>query len=171
MVVGIDQSKRSTALVLTDEGKLEDFLLVCPSKELDNEDLILYQWELVYRFIYKYCEFIDTINLEGLSFNSVSSSKDLLAGLHWSTRANLKHFLGITANIVPVLSWRAKVLSKEERKSISELKIKDGLKKAVVDKLPFEVKVRFEDYIRECGFKATSLWDLSDAYQLSLYKV
>lgn len=171
MFIGIDQSKRSTAVVAIDKkGNLKDFVVIAV-KEYDQEALIAEQWSKLNLFL---CppRPIHAIAIEGLSFNSVGAGKDLLAGLFWYIRTRLYLEYGnVPVGIIPVLSWRCKVLNKEEQKSIRALKLKDGLKKAVVAKLPFEVKARFEEYIRVNGFKKEAIYDLADAYHLSVYRL
>jgi len=173
MIIGIDQSKRSTAVVCMDlAGRLVDFLLINPPKELDGEVLISYQWDLIDSFVSAYQKDLKGIALEGLSFNSVGSGKDLLAGIFWAVRLNLyKKFPEIPVGVIPSASWRSAFIDKEKRKKIKELGIKDGLKKATVDELPFEVRVRFENYIRENGIKKEALWDLADAFGIAKYRL
>ena len=170
MYLGIDQSKRSTGLVLLDQdGELRDFRLICPSMTLDGTELVQYQ-------VKQYCKFLHNNSLdlnpptvaliEGLSFGSIGSAKDILAGLNWCFRfVSLEHykfFLGI----VTVSQWRSKVLTKEEQK-LAKASGKDGLKKFVVDKLPDDVREVFVEYVKTKGFKKESLYDLADAFFLA----
>lgn len=172
ITVGVDQSKRSTAVVaISDKGYLIDFMLICPAIELDNEELLIYHYDELFFFLDKYDNKEKVLAIEGLSYGSVSSSKDLLAGLFWYIRTRLKvMYPDMLVGVIPCASWRAKVLSKEERQEISKLKVKDGLKKATVSKLPFSVRVRFEDYIRQNSFKKESVYDLCDAYWIAQYR-
>ena len=136
--LGIDQSKRSTGLVLVDqEGALIDYKLLS-NTQLDNEELILWQWEELTEFVN------DNTNspmelkgalIEGLSFGSVGSGKDFLAGLQWYFRCQMKDGYGLFLGTVPVSMWRSKVLTKEEQKEAKALG-KDGLKLACFEKLP-----------------------------------
>lgn len=173
MFVGIDQSKRSTAAVCIDSaGELVDFIVISPPMYLDGVELLVYQWAKLDTFVYNYHKYLEGIALEGLSFNSVSSDKDLLSGLFWHLRTMLfVEYPSIPVGVCPVLAWRSKVLSKEERKALSLVKVKDGLKKAVVGKLPFGVRVKFEEYIRERGLKKESIWDLADAFFIAQYRL
>ena len=61
------------------------------------------------------------IGLEGLSFGSVSGSKDILAGNFWFVRTMISQiFPDIKITIVPVLTWRSKLFTKEERAKLKE---------------------------------------------------
>jgi len=173
MFIGIDQSKRSTALVcINDEGALKNFLVIAAPMSVDNEEMLEWQWNEI-RFFVRYCETtfgdIKGIAIEGLSFNSSSSGKDLLAGLFWYIRTML-YLQGYRVGVIPVLAWRSKVIAKDERKAISALKHKDGIKKATVAKLPFEVKAQFETYIRDHKLKQQAIYDLCDAYFIAQYR-
>lgn len=173
MYLGIDQSKRSTGMViLNEDGSLKDFRLICPSMTLDGVELVQYQ-------VLQYADFLlkngitevkhPKISLiEGISFGAVGSAKDILAGLNWCFRyASLDRF-GFYLGVVPVSQWRSKVLSKEEQKEAKAYG-KDGLKKFVVNKLPDDVRVEFTEYVRSKGFKKESLYDLADAWGISNY--
>lgn len=171
--VGVDQSKRSTAIVCTDkEGNLIDFLLSSPPLPMDNEELLVYITNDFTTLVNKWQldRGISKVTLEGLSFGSVSSSKDLLAGLLWTLRLTLyKDYPNIPYSVVPVTRWRSKVLPIETRREITKQKTKNGLKQAVVDVLPYTVKVRFEDYMRNNKLKREAIFDLADAYWLSRF--
>lgn len=171
MFLGIDQSKRSTALVLLNtKGGLKDYLLICPSMTLDGVELIQYQVMLYHDFLLRNelgLQKPEVALIEGLSFGAVGGAKDILAGLNWAFRYHsleyFKFFLGVT----PVSQWRSKVLSKEEQREAK--KVKDGLKKFVVDKLPYDIRVEFEKYVKANVFKKESLYDLADAYWIANY--
>jgi len=174
MRIGIDQSKRSTAVVtVTDTGSLVAYELICAPKEIDNEELIVYQLDRLLKVVdaaINYENLLPDIFIEGLSFGSVSSSKDILAGLLWYIKTRLYVlYPDIKVTTVPVTSWRAKVIPIEERREIKRLNLKDGLKKATVAKLPFEVKVILEDYIINRSLKPSSIYDLADAHFLALH--
>lgn len=173
MYLGIDQSKRSTGMVMLDNnGSLKDFRLICPSMTLDGVELVQYQ-------VLHYADFLlkngitevkhPTVSLiEGLSFGAVGSAKDILAGLNWCFRYASLNGFGFFLGVVPVSQWRSKVLSKEEQKEAKTLG-KDGLKKAVVAKLPDDIRVAFTEYVKSEGYKKESLYDLVDAYWISRY--
>jgi len=170
LYLGIDQSKRSTGMVLVnEEGELIDYKLINEPK-LDGEELILLQLQQLHTFI------LDNIYvganaglagalIEGLSFGSVGSGKDFLAGLQWAFRVfmyDTYRFLGT----VPVSEWRSKVLTKEEQRE-AKAAGKDGLKKACVEKLPWEVREAFVDYVGKLKVKKDALYDACDAYWIA----
>lgn len=173
MIIGIDQSKRSTAAVCIDMDKvLVDFMLVNPPKSMDGEELIHYQWQDLDEFILPYATQLRGVALEGLSFNSVGSGKDLLAGIFWYIRTCLfRYYPTKPVGVIPVLAWRSKVIDAAERKVINSFRVKDGIKKFTVEKLPYEVKVKFEQYIREQGIKKEAIYDLADAYFIAQYRL
>lgn len=179
MFVGIDSSKRSTAAVLLNrDGSMCSFLLINRADE--DEGLLLGQWHDFAVWLGHNMKSPDCVSgalIEGLSFGSVGSGKDFLAGLQWYFRAqfafNYQKFLGTT----PVSQWRSKVLNKDEQKA-AKLAGKEGLKKACVEKLPESVKLLFSEYIHqnEKQIRAVkkSLWkdciyDLTDAYWIAEY--
>lgn len=187
MILGIDQSKRSTAITALDmQGNLKDFLLINPPKELDKEDLLLYQWEEIRHFIerQKYYNGFQPIvgaALEGLSFGSVGAAKDLLAGLQWYVRARfVVEYPEIPLGVIPVASWRSKILSKTEQASYKKQYKKDGLKVGVIEKLPKEVLEKFEDYVKghEDRIREVkgsqwkdSLYDLGDSWGIAKHRL
>ena len=180
MFLGVDQSKRSTAAVLLNpDGSMKDFTLIVRAEE--DELLILQQW----------ADFTTWLNptrnegdirgalIEGLSFGSVGSGKDFLAGLQWFFRARFRHTYGLFLGTTPVSQWRSKVLTKEEQREAKK-EGKDGLRKACVNKLPVEVKERFDVYLKEHEVELRkvkkSLWkdciyDLSDAHGIAQYRL
>lgn len=167
--LGCDQSKRSTGLALVDhEGALIDYALLSNTK-LDHEELMLWQWEGLTRFL------SDNLNspyelkgslIEGLSFGSVGSAKDFLAGLQWYFRCKMKEGYGKHFGTITVSGWRSKVLTKEEQKE-ARAQGKDGLKAACFDKLPWEVQEAFKEYSRKVKGKNDGWADLTDAYWIA----
>lgn len=181
MFLGIDQSKRSTAAVLLNpDGSLRDFTLICLADE--DEKLILSQWFVFDNWMDSALgerERVAGALIEGLSFGSVGSGKDFLAGLQWFFRAQFRDCYGLFLGTVPVSMWRSKVLTKEEQRE-AKAAGKDGLKKACVAKLPAPVFERFDKYLKEneISLRAVkkSLWkdciyDLTDAYWIGQYRL
>lgn len=176
MIIAIDLSLRSTGLTcISNSGELLDFEIVTSKKEeYDNEELLLYNASNVCRFISN-CELnlnesINGIAIEGLSFGGIGGKKDVLQGNFWVLLTHLKtYFNDIPVGKIPVLSWRSKVLSKEEQREAK--KTKDGLKKAVIDKLPADVNPRFEKYLEETKLPKKCLADLADSYFLGQYRL
>ena len=83
MILAIDLSLRSTGVViLNDLGILEDFRIVA-NKEKD-EELVIKNSKDILEFVKG--RWIEHVAIEGLSFMSVSASKDLIAGNFWFLR-------------------------------------------------------------------------------------
>lgn len=188
--LGIDLSLRSTGLVFLNQDQIEYKLITSDAKKLNGEELLLYN-------IKEILEFIDYhrpkyIGLEGLSFGSVSSSKDILAGNFWYLRTMIYQNY-VTPEIIPVLTWRCPLFNKEERAELkcnmgllNELKKqliklpKDEKKQLLLDnellieranikyvtweKLPEPIKSDFE----KIGFSKGG-FDLTDAYFIADY--
>lgn len=185
---------RSTGLVYTRGDDLEYKLVTSSSKKINNEELIVYNVESI-------CDFINIcrpnqINLEGLSFGSASSSKDILAGNFWTLRVEIHKRFDIPVNIIPVLTWRSPLFDKAERqqhkayeKQLKELKasikgIKSRKDKQAIlaenneivnnanikyltwKKLPANIASQFEDVGLDKGG-----YDLTDAYFLAKHSI
>ena len=178
-IVGIDHSLRSTGVVSLDaKGKLKHYTVIAPPKEMKQEILLLHQLRCLEGWAAIQNTRMD-FALEGLSFGAVGSSKDLQAGLFWAMRLQLMmNYPDSLVGVVPVTSWRAKVLTPEEQKK-AKLSGKDGLKKATVEKLPSEVWDAFTSYLQahEARLRLAKgsswkecLYDLTDAYFLARYR-
>lgn len=194
-MIGIDLSLRSTGLVhINENGELIRFKLVQPSaKEYQDESNLIYNAEEILTFIGRVNPSV--IGLEDLSYNSISSSKDLIAGNFWYLRTQLKiHYPEIPLMIVPVLSWRSPLFTKAERSEKKEndksLKIlKDKLKTIKSKKEKQELAKENEELILKSNIKYLTynklpdeikyefseynynngLFDLSDAYWIANY--
>lgn len=121
--LGIDLSLNSTGIFC--EGIHE---LITPTKTSSEQRLIDISNSI--------CSFVeqhnpDVIGLEGLSYNSISASKDELAANFWMLRCELhKQFPNIPVKIIQVTEWRDPLFTKVERKQwtadkkqVKELKI------------------------------------------------
>lgn len=177
MQIGIDLSLRSTGLVAIDENldvKLFGIINSVNKEDktdlpvLNDEDLLIYNSQKIISFISNVNQVwsIDHINLEGLSFGGVSGSKDILQGNFWEVRCEItKKYSSIPVKIIPVTTWRSKVLNKDDRDSaLAKYGKAKYLKEGCVDKLPDEVKNKFEEYISINKYKKASIYDLTDAY-------
>jgi hypothetical protein len=135
--LGIDLSLRSTGLVFLNQDHIEYKLITSDAKKLNDEELLLYNIKEILAFIdYHRPKYI---GLEGLSFGSVSSSKDILAGNFWCLRTAIYEKL-TTPDIIPVLTWRSKLFDKVERAELKRnMELVKELKKEVA-KLPKEEK-------------------------------
>lgn len=150
MIIGIDQSKRSTAAVaLNLDGSLKNAVLITPPKEIDKEDLIIYQWTILHNFL-KFMQ-PTAIALEGAAFAAGGSSTDLLWGIQWFIRTSIKmEFPSVPIGIITPASWRASVVPiEEQRKFKLDYGGKIGLKHAVVSKLPKDVLNHFLEYVEK----------------------
>jgi hypothetical protein len=182
IIVGGDLSLRSSALVAMDlQYNLLDFELVTPSKDYFNdEDLLNYNaWQMVH-FLRRFDSAdIKGIVLENLSFGDQKSREyDMICANFWHTRWqiwNSEDLNHIPLGVVPVESWRAKVLSPAEKKEWKQNEGKLGLKLGVVSKLPPEVHQRFAAMITGRGLKykkeKNPMFDFADAYFLTKYRV
>ena len=190
LIVGIDLSLRSTGICAVDfKGNLIDFTLIqSDSKTLNDEELLQYNSTEIVNFtdkIWRANQYLGVkaavehpewvlskIIIEGLSFGGISGNKDILQGNFWVLRTKLKEFgRDIPIEICPVTKWRSKVISKVEQREAKKNDPKNGLKLACVEKLPSDVRDRFEKYLDENGIKRTKskdpLWDICDAYWIS----
>jgi hypothetical protein len=175
MCVGIDLSLRSTGLVyMGKNGEVKYKLVMSDSKNLNDEELLIYNAHEIYKFIKK-CN-PSKIALEGLSFNSVSSSKDIIAGNFWYLRAELcKLCPDIEVEIVPVLTWRSKLFNKEERTLLKENNTKVKELKKVLMTLPKEEKTKAvlenEQLILNSDIKYVTWAKLPEPYKSEFHKI
>lgn len=190
MFLGIDLSLRSTGLVFLSDTDIQYQLV--NNKKLDDESLILSNFSEITSFIEKTKP--TNIGIEGLSFGSISSSKDIIAGNFWYLRTQLYHmFPNIKVDIIPVLTWRSKLFNKEERQELKknetalktfkrqlmhipqnekkqylldnqDLVLKANIKYLTYCKLPSTIQDMFHVY----GF-TKGTFDLSDAYFIADY--
>lgn len=177
MIISIDQSKRSTAQVVLDAaGNMPHFEVICPPKRVDEEELLTYQMR--YLGITASLVKPNGYVIERPAYGAKGSSKDILAALFWMMRCFALEKTGKPASIIPVTSWRSWVLSKEEQREAK--KDKDGLKKAVVAKLPENVWRQFDEYLykNEAYIRAAkgsqwkdSMYDLADAWHQGQYRL
>ena len=166
--VAIDLSMRSTGIVcLSKKNKLIDFAIV--ASKLNDEELLIWNANKIVNFCKKVKP--SYIVFEGLSFMSKSAVIDKIYGNFWVARCALKRELGneLLIGVIPVLSWRNDMLSKFERKRAKEFG-KEGIKMATVEKIPVEIKKRFENYIEKNKLSKKALYDLCDAYGLGIYR-
>lgn len=142
--------------------------LVIANSVLDKEDMMAYQWTAMQGWLDGYQSQIKGA-LEGISFAAKGSSKDFLCGIQWHFRAAFKARYDSYLGVIPVTSWRCKVLTPLEQAEAKAFH-KDGLKIYVVNKLPVDVKERFEEYLKFSKIKASSIQDLADAYFIAQYR-
>lgn len=193
-IIGLDVSLRSSGLTFfdTDTNQFEYKLIQPSPKVYNDEDLLIYITDEILSFITIYKP--SHIGLEGLSYNSLSSNKDLIDGLHWMLRCEIiKQFPYIKLDVVPVLTWRSKIFNKEERKLIKEISDKVKLLKIELKSLSKEDKkilalenenlirsndIKFQTWLKlpepyksmfeDIGFKK-GCFDLSDSFFINQY--
>lgn len=184
MKLGIDLSLRSAGLCFNNEFKLIQIT------KLNDEELLIEISNQICSFIHK-CK-PNEINIEGLSFNSISGSKDIIAGNFWYLRCRIHcEFPDIPINIIPVTQWRNPLFTKEERKQLKEnvkilkenkislkgligeerkeaqlknkeLELNASIKYNTFLKLPDDIKNIINNITQDEG-----RWDLTDAYWIS----
>jgi hypothetical protein len=174
MLIAMDMSMRSSGLiVLEPNNNIIDFRIIQTTKEdfPDHENLIIHIIDDVLSLIDEYNP--DIFVIEGMAFAGLSKFKDVIAGIYWGVRAAIwKEFPEILIGSVPVASWRAPVLNKEDRKYAKEnfSPKADVLKIATVKKLPADVHDTFIKYITSNGYNKKKMYDLTDAYFLGVYR-
>jgi len=191
MIIGIDQSMKSTAVVaLNLKGEMVDFGLIIPPSSLNKEETIHYIWEPLYFTIGKNYGVIKGIAIEGLAFSAFGNTKDLLYGIQWYVRTRLKvEFPEILVGVINVQTWRSCILTREEQRLYKTKYGKIGLKIGVVEKLPNEIKMQFDKYlelnkdeINACRVKdwkpgckskkyLESMYDLADAWGIATHRL
>lgn len=183
--IGLDIGLRSNGLIVQSNEKILDLCLVQTFNTLSkkqktdkryiikqNEDIIVYNLNKIHAFIKPHINDAIRICIEGLSYNSISSSKDLLAGLHWATRAMIIEKFGIHCEIVYPLKWRAGHIKHYDRVQAS-LKYDecDPIDKLIMyHKLNDRNRHIVDKYVGVHGLTEWSFLDLSDAYWISRVK-
>ena len=193
MFLAIDLSLRSTGLVCIKQDQFDYKLVTSDSKKINDEKLLIYNWNEIEQFINKNRP--TYIAIEGLSFGSLSSSKDILAGNFWYVRTKIAElYPDVIVDIIPVLTWRSPLFNKQERLElkentkkfkelkvlIKEVKFKEEKNKILLDnemiiersnikyltweKLPEPIKSKFH----KIGFNKGG-FDLTDAYFIAKY--
>lgn len=179
-ICGIDLSMRSTGICVFD-GDKDHFFMVKSKK--NDEELLIENADIICKIIASHN--IKKIHLEGLSFNSVSSSKDLIAGNFWYVRTILKQrFPEIEICVIPVQKWRSKILTKEDNKArkiakdvlkefskgkskeeIKQFKLLSSIKNQTYLKLPETIKNQIDEMTNK-----DEKYDLTDSYFICHFK-
>lgn len=183
MIIGIDLSLRSTGICILYKNNNIEFKLI--QRKEDDEELIINATNEIIDLIKEYnnIERITSIHLEGLSYNSLSQKKDLIAGLFWYLRCNLKiNFPFLDIKILPVQKWRNKIITKEDRKYIKELKekLKNEVDKKNKNKIKNEINIKeitfkklpddIKKIINQMVKNNKERYDLADAYFICNFK-
>lgn len=174
-LLSIDQSLRSTGICLFENQSLVDFKII--STEKFDGELFEHTLGNISDKIIKSVNDLSNINfvIEKQSLQSKSSLRDVLFSLHWIIRTDiLRKFPNSNIGCVPVSAWRNWFTTKEDRKKAKDLHKKNHNKMVTVDKIK-ELYPRqydlFNNYIKEHKFKKDSIYDLSDAFALGLYRL
>jgi hypothetical protein len=140
----------------------------------DHEDTIIYIVGETMRFMTEFCESpTDTFVIEGLAHGASSGSKDVISAIFWAVRCAVwTRFPEMSIGAIPVNSWRAPVLDKEDRKYAKEnySPKAEALKIATVKKLPGDIFDLFTNYVMMAGMDKKSIYDLTDAYFLGKFR-
>jgi hypothetical protein len=174
MLIAMDMSMRSSGLIaLEPDNEIIDLSVIVTTKKdfPDQEDLIIHITDTVINFIEKHSA--NSFVIEGMAFAGLSGFKDVIAGIYWGVRVAIwRTFPQMLVGSVPVTSWRAPVLNKEERKYAKEnfSPQAEAIKIATVNKLPTEIYDRFHDYLGENKMSIKKMYDLADAYFLGVYR-
>lgn len=174
MILAIDMSLRSTGwCIIKFDGNLVDFGIIKTDKDEfpDDEALIVHLRDTIDMLLIDHGE-IEQVVIEGLSLNSKSPKKDVIAGAYWIVRTVIwEHYAeeGITIGSVPVLSWRNWFTTLEERKDFKK-NCPNHLKNVVFCKLPIDIQNKFLYYVINRGHNMKSVFDLADSYGLAQYR-
>lgn len=180
-LVSIDMSLRSTGIVvMNSKNILVDYHIIktFPKTDEGDYDQMIDHEDTILSVTEKVMEIIDSVDtrrvvIEGLSFGGKSGMKDVIAGLFWCIRSQIRHeHPYILIGAIPVLSWRSKVLTPKE---VKEAKTKfspknKAIKKATLEKLPKNIKVQFENYLESKELHNDHIYDLTDAYFMAKYR-
>lgn len=188
-ILGIDLSMRSTGMYCDGIFRLIQYT----TKQYNDELLFHHNALAVLKFIEETKP--DIINIEELSYNSISSEKDKICGNYWMVRTQIKlHYPSIPVYAVPVTSWRNPLFDSDERKTLTENKKKLKEIKTILKTLPkkekSEMVLENEELIMNCDIKYLtylklpinikkqidgitsnkSKFDCCDAYYISQFK-
>ena len=190
-IVGIDQSKKSTALHALDlHGETLNYLLITPPIELDKEDLICYQWDAIREFLLDIQEThkVIAVAIEGAAFATMGQANDMLWGIQWYVRTRILLEFDITADILTAATWRSSILTRKEIQNFkADYEGKIGLKHAAMSKLPPALRTELENYVyqernrinmakgKKDGSRSEAyndaLYDLTDSWGLANHRL
>lgn len=169
--IGIDLSLRSCGVTVVDACKnLVEIYMHQPKKIKDEayEDLLINNnnrfREILTEIIEKYD--IEQINLEGLSFNSLSSTKDVIDGQYWMLRCFI-HKLNIPLKIFSPANWRKINKIKDPNIKLKDYKKelgKDYWKILALGKINQVNHDKIIYYCEDNNLKSKSEFDIADAY-------
>lgn len=173
--LSIDLSLRSTGLCFIDDSDNVFFKLITTSKDkFTDEKTLIYNWYEIWCFILEHQP--THIVIEDLSYDSISSSKDLINGNFWYIRANIvETFPDMILDIITVAEWRNPLFSKEERKQLVDDKKKTKELKRLLLTLPKEDKkllvLENEQLILNADIKYLTYQKLSSNVKLNIESI
>jgi hypothetical protein len=171
-VLGLDISMRSSGMYCDGEFKLIQYT----TKQF-NDELLFYNNSLS---VLKFIEEMEPteINIEGLSYNSISGEADKIAGNYWYIRTQIKLlYPEIKLNTLQVTEWRNPLFNKIERKQLADDKKKlKALKESMSytkmsTKEKHEFAIANEDLILDCDIKSLTYKKLPDEIKLKIEKL
>lgn len=175
-VVGIDLALRNSASVILDSdfNFVDCCVFTSDKKKIDEEELLVYNHRAISNFMQ--AGNATKVFIEGLSFNSASLTKDIIAGNFWYLRTRLKEELALSSTIISPASWRAKVFDAEQKAELKEYrKVNKGygnmLKEMALRNVPEEVRGHFIKYLTDRKLAGKFIYDLADAYCIAKYGV
>ncbi len=153
ITLGIDQSFRSTGIVVMDDNIMLDFQCIKTDKTHDNFHRVHHIKGLIHNCLTAYAP--EVVFIEGLSFSSQSNISRDLGGLQYTIviLSRYKHF--IKTHIVTPTSLKKYATGTGKAK-----------KEDMIDALPEHIRSEF----MEKGYKKTTgMADLADAYHLATF--
>ena len=182
--IGIDLGLRSNGIVALDKhGKLIDMDLITTSKSLpknsrkthnvyNDESMMIYTYRRFEKFFQTLNSTEYVVAIERLSYASISSSKDVLAGMHWYIRTRLYENFDIEFEVLSPAKWRNGIISKQDEIDIQLDYLSEDINKVgpyVICPYKSEIDVFVEDFSEKNACKSDAHYDLSDAYWIAKY--
>ena len=173
LIMAVDMSLRSTGVVVIDaaDDSLVHYELIKtdPMSFPDDEQTIMHYQDRFHDLLLKFMA-VKQFVIEKPALGAKSSRKDVIAGAYWAVRSVVyRYFPHVLIGTVTVNTWRNWLTTKEERK-VFDKACQDPLKNVVVSKLPDDVWRKFVLYVEENSWDWKSVFDISDAYGLALYR-
>lgn len=152
-ILGIDQSLSKTAIVLTNDNKIIDYLLIKTNTKDITEKRIKDIGDIILKFIIK--NKVSLVNIESLPYSAQSRSVRPLAGLYYYLTI-MMFDIGIKYNSIEPTKLKKFASNKG-----------NASKEDMINSLPIEVREIFNKYLKN---RMLGLDDLADAYFLSIFK-
>lgn len=178
-IIGVDLALRNSAIVVLNSDYSFNSCKVVTS-DYTGEDLLIHNKNEVSSLIDDKENTI--VFIEALSFNSASSTRDIMSGNFWYVKASLYEY-GIETYSIEPASWRSKVFTKEVKEwskdlrkelrdsGIKGVRYKQVLKDAALKMVPDDVQILFKEYLTTNKIYAKFIYDLADAYCIATHGV